>query len=193
MPHSRSLLTLLAAAVLCAALPSQAADLDLGKLLGQLAQTRSAKATFTEKQYLGLLDKPLESSGELAYTAPGHLEKRTLQPKAESLVLDAGTLTVERSGRRHVLKLQDYPEIAAFIDSIRATLAGDRPALEAAYRTELDGKPERWTLQLTPLAPKMLAKVSKVRITGANAELRQIEITQADGDHSLMTIDSVAP
>jgi len=179
---------------LCALpLLASAGGFDLGTLLGQLAQTRSARATFTERQYLGLLDKPLESSGELAYQAPDHLEKRTLQPKAETLVLDAGTLTVERDGRRRVLKLQDYPEVAAFIDSIRATMAGDRRALEAAYRTELDGRYERWTLQLTPIAPKMLAKVSRVRIAGARAELRQIEIVQADGDRSVMTINKAAP
>lgn len=174
-------------------LAGQAAEFDLGQLLGQLAQTRSARATFTEKQYLGLIDKPLESSGELAYVAPGHLEKRTLQPKAEALLLDSGTLTVERSGRRHVLKLQDYPEVGAFIDSIRATLAGDHRALEAAYRTELEGRFERWTLQLTPLSSKMLAKVSRVRINGVRTDLRQIEILQADGDRSVMNIDKVAP
>ncbi|MDN0073743.1 outer-membrane lipoprotein carrier protein LolA [Crenobacter sp. SG2303] len=182
-------------ALLLCALPlmASAADFDLDRLLGQLAQTRSAHATFTEKQYLTLLDKPLESSGELAYEAPGHLEKRTLQPKVESLVLDGGTLTVERGGKRHVLKLQDYPEIAAFIDSIRATMAGDRRALEAAYRTELDGRYERWTLQLTPTAPKMLAKVSRVKISGVRADLRQIEIVQADGDRSVMSIARAAP
>ncbi|RXZ43868.1 LolA-related protein [Crenobacter cavernae] len=173
-------------------LAGHAAELDLGQLLGQLAQTRSARATFTEKQYIGLIDKPLESSGELAYAAPGRLEKRTLQPKAEALLLDGGTLTVERGNRRHVLKLQDYPEAAAFVDSIRATLAGDRRALETAYRTELDGRFERWTLQLTPLSNKMLAKVSRVRINGVRTDLRQIEIVQADGDRSVMSIDKVA-
>jgi len=177
------------AVLLMLPLAGHAAEFDLNQLLGQLAQTKSAHATFTEKQYIGLIDKPLESSGELAYTAPGHLEKRTLQPKAEALLLDAGTLTVERGGRRRVLKLQDYPEIAAFIDSIRATLAGDRSALETAYRTELDGRFERWTLRLTPLSSKMLAKVSRVRISGVRTELRQIEIVQADGDRSVMTID----
>ncbi|GAB3628858.1 Outer-membrane lipoprotein carrier protein [Pandoraea terrae] len=172
---------------------ASAGEFNLGNLLGELAQVRSARATFTEKQYLGVLDKPLESSGELAFEAPDHLEKRTLQPKAESLILDAGTLTVERNGRRQTLALKDYPEVAAFIDSIRATLAGDRRALEAAYRIELDGRHDRWTLQLTPRSDKMLAKVSRVRIAGARAELRQIEIFQADGDRSLMTIDKVAP
>lgn len=172
---------------------ASAADFTLGQLLNELAHIRSARATFTEKQYLGVLDKALESSGELVFEAPAHLEKDTRYPQAESLVLEAGMLTIERNGRRQVLALKDYPEIAAFIDSIRATLAGDQQALETAYQVALSGRYSHWTLQLTPRSDKMRAKVSQVRIRGARTALQQIEIFQADGDRSLMTIDKVTP
>jgi hypothetical protein len=87
--------------------------------------------------------------------------------------------------------LQDYPELAAFIDSIRGTLAGDRKALERNYRLTLDGTAERWTLQLLPLDEKMQTVVKRIRIAGMGNAVRSIEITQTDGDSSLMRIEKL--
>ncbi|MBU4096958.1 MAG: outer membrane lipoprotein carrier protein LolA, partial [Gammaproteobacteria bacterium] len=73
-----------------------AADWDIDQLMRDLAQTRSGHARFVERKSIAMLDKPVESSGELLYTAPDHLEKRTFKPKAESMTVDAGTLIIER-------------------------------------------------------------------------------------------------
>ena len=161
---------------------------DIDQLMKSLATSRSGSASFVEKKSIAMLDKPVESSGELIYNAPDHLEKRTLKPKAESMVLDKNTLTVEQRGKKHILSLQNYPEIAAFIDSIRGTLAGDRKALERTYKLSMEGDEQSWNLTLLPLEDKMKKVVAKINITGAGNILRTIEIKQADGDSSLMTI-----
>lgn len=174
--------------LLCAAPLLHAQEWGLDQLMQGLAQTRSGHASFIEKKSIAMLDKPVESSGELFYSAPGRLEKRTLKPRPESMVLDQGTLTVEQKGRRHVLPLQNYPEIAAFIESIRGTLAGDRAALERAYKLSLEGDEQGWTLELQPVSERMKKVVERIRIAGEGHTLRTIEIRQADGDSSLMTI-----
>lgn len=160
----------------------------LDALMQSLAQIRHGHATFIEKKFIAILDKPVESSGELFYTAPDRLEKRTLKPRLESMQLDRGTLTIEQKGKYHVLPLQSYPEIAAFIDSIRATLAGDRAALERVYQLRLSGEEQAWVLELQPLSERMKKVIRKIRILGERQALRSIEIQQADGDRSLMTI-----
>jgi len=165
------------------------ADWDIDRLMRGLAQTRSDRATFVEKKFIAILDRPVESSGELVYIAPGHLVKRTLKPKPESMTVDADVLTIERGRQKHRLQLQEYPELAAFIDSIRGTLAGDRKALERNYRLSLDGTLERWTLELVPANEKMLAVIKNIRIAGARDVVRSVEIFQADGDRSLMLIE----
>lgn len=175
-----------------AAACASAAELDLGTLMNALAQRGSGRATFVEKKYVALLDKPVESSGELAFTAPDKLEKRTLKPKQESMLLDRDTLTLERGSKKRSLPLADYPEIAAFIESIRATLAGDRGALERFYKVGVEGSLQQWTLDLTPLQPKMVAVIQRVRMVGNAGEVRTIEIFQADGDRSVMTIEKAA-
>ena len=187
----RALRRLLVALALVPAI-CHAAEWDIDRLMHSLAQTRSDHASFVEKKTIAMLDKPVESAGELFYTAPDYLEKRTLKPKAESMTVDAGTLIIERGRQKHRLQLQDYPEVAAFIDSIRGTLAGDRHALERNYRLSLEGTAEHWTLQLVPVNEKMQAVVKRIRIAGVQNAVRSIEITQADGDSSLMLIEKLA-
>lgn len=174
------------------AINGHAAEWTLDQLMQSLAQNRADHATFSEKKYIAILDQPVESSGELHYVAPDRLEKRTLKPKPESMLVERGVLTIERGRQKHRLPLQDQPELAAFIDSIRGTLAGDRKALERNFRLTLDGAADQWSLQLHPLNEKVLAVVKRIRITGVRDTVRSVEVAQADGDYSLMLIRRAA-
>ena len=188
--HMRRVLVVLALMLVSGT--GHAAGLDIDQLMQGLAQTRSGHAAFIEKKFIAMLDKPVESSGELFYSAPDRLEKRTIKPKPESLILDRGMLVIERGRQKYSLQLQDYPELAAVIDSIRATLAGDRKALERDYRLVLEGSVEQWILQLLPVDEKMQALIKRIRITGVRYDVRSIEINRADGDSSLMVIKKLA-
>lgn len=193
--HHRFLLRIVTSIALTMTLSfAHANDWDMDQLMALLAQNKGGTATFTEKKYLAMLDAPLESSGELLYIAPSRVEKRTLKPKPESLVLDGQTLIMARGSKKRTVQLQDYPQIAAFIESIRGTLAGDRRALEQQYLLQLNGTEEQWTLQLSPKDKRMSDIIKAIRIGGDHGELRNIEIVQADGDRSVMNVvKSAAP
>jgi hypothetical protein len=165
---------------------------DLDAVMGLLAMRQHGRVEFIEQQFLAILDRPVESSGELRYDAPDRLEKRTLLPKSERMVLAGGELTVERGGRRHMLDLHRYPQIQPFIESIRATLAGDRSALEQIFHVEFTGSVERWSLTLVPLDHQLTRTVKQVQIDGSRDQLLRVEIRQADGDRSLMTLRAPA-
>jgi outer membrane lipoprotein-sorting protein len=184
----RVLLVVLLATTALPRAASAAADWNVERLMALLGGQTAGTARFTERKYLAVLEAPVESSGELRYRAPDRLEKITLKPRPESLVLEGNTLTVTRGERRHVVQLSDYREVAAFVDSIRATLAGDRAALEHTYALNLAGTPERWTLTLLPRDARMAEVVLRITIRGSRAQLREIEILQADGDRSVMDI-----
>lgn len=160
----------------------------LDRLMSTLARNKSGRATFTETKYLSIAAEPVESSGELVFVAPDHLEKLTLRPKPEHLVIDGDKLTVERNQRKFTVPLAQYPELNAFIESIRATLAGNRYALEAVYKVAIDGRGDDWTLTLTPLDARMQKVVSTITLDGTRDMLRSVVIRQADGDHSLMRL-----
>jgi outer membrane lipoprotein-sorting protein len=187
-PTLRTFTSALGLVLALAAAPALAAW-DLQQLMDSLAQNKAGRATFVETKHFAVLSKPIESSGELLYTAPDKLEKRTLKPKPESMVVDGDALTVERGNQKYQLQLQAYPEIAAFIESIRGTLAGDRKALERNYRLILGGSAEAWVLELQPLNEKMKAVVQRIRISGTRDQVGSIEISQADGDSSVMVIE----
>ena len=170
-----------------------AADWNVARLMQDLAKQRGGKVAFSEKKYIALLDRPVESSGVLVYQPPARLEKRTLKPNVESLVLDRDVLVVERGKQKYTLQLQQYPEITAIVGSIRNTLAGDLEALERQYRVDLQGSPERWSLTLLPSDARIAAIVQRIQISGTGDELRQIDMLQADGDRSVMQIRRDAP
>jgi hypothetical protein len=175
-----------AAAAAAAAVAAAAQELD--RLMGLLAQRQHGHVSFVEEHFLAVLDRPVESSGELLYDAPDRLEKRTLKPKPETLVLEHGVITAHRGHHTYVLNLSDYPQIVPLIDSIRATLAGDRTSLERIFRVTLDGSLENWTLLLVPSDPAVAKTVKQIRIEGAQDDIHTVEIQQADGDRSLLTI-----
>jgi outer membrane lipoprotein-sorting protein len=190
-----ALLTL--ASACCAAGAANAASTDttswnLDRLMSTLGQKKSGRASFVETKYLSIASEPVTSSGELTFTAPDHLEKRTDNPKPEDLVVDGDKLTIARNGHKYTLALTQYPDLSAFIESIRATLSGNRFALEQVYKVAVTGTGDDWTLTLTPLDSRMLKTISTITLTGTRDVLHTVAIQQADGDHSLMRLQNDA-
>jgi Outer membrane lipoprotein carrier protein LolA-like len=181
------------AAALCAGFCTIAAaasldGTDINDVMRLLAMRQHGHVEFVEQHFLSMLSHPIESSGELRYDAPDRLEKRTLQPHAESLTLAGGVLTVERAHGRRVMDLHAYPQVEPFIEGIRATMAGDRRALERVFKVDFAGSIARWTLTLIPLESSTKQSVAQVRIDGTRDQLLKVEIRQIDGDRSLMTL-----
>lgn len=171
-----------------AAGPGSTPSHDIGPLMSLLAQRQHGHVSFTEQHFLAVLDRPVSSSGELLYDAPDRLEKRTLTPKPETLVLQHGVLTAQRGRHTYTLNVSDYPQVVPLIDSMRATLAGDRASLEHLFRVSFDGTLDQWTLLLLPSDPTVARSVKQIRIAGARDAIHTVEIQQADGDRSVLTI-----
>jgi hypothetical protein len=184
----RALLMIILATSCARGAAAASGTLDLDDVMNLLAMRQHGRVEFVEQHFLAVLKHPIESSGELRYDAPDRLEKRTLLPHPETLVLSGGVLTVERGHGRRVMDLHAYPQVQPFVESIRATLAGDRKALERLFHLDFSGTVSRWSLTLVPLDPQVKHSVSQVRIDGMGDQLLKVEIRQPDGDHSLMTL-----
>jgi outer membrane lipoprotein-sorting protein len=169
--------------------------LTIDTLLHAFAQRKSGDARFTELKYLSNLKGPVESSGTLSFRAPDHFEQQTVKPRAQSLVVDGDTVTMSRDGRQRVVSLSQYPEIGTLIDSIRGTLTGDRASLERSYKLALDGTAATWHLTLTPIDASLSRTIDHIVVSGGEdasgaAQIRTIETFQADGDRSVMTLET---
>jgi hypothetical protein len=166
----------------------------LSQLMQSLRQVTSSTAFFSERKDLRMLNEPLMSSGTLTYVAPDKLQKATLLPKPERLSIDGGKLTIERgeTNENRTVALADVPEIGAFVESIRATLAGDLPALERYYTISLQGDAGDWQMTLEPKEKRLQELVKSIRIAGRGTAIRSIVSEQGDGDRSEMSIVDAA-
>ena len=162
---------------------------DLPQLMATLAQAPSHEDKFTEKKAVSLLKEPIESSGILSYRKPDHLEKHVLQPKDEAIIVDGDEITwKDAAGRSRSMRLRSNAALAALAESIRATLAGDLPALQKYFTVKLDGEQKQWSLSLTPVDDAMSRKIQSLHISGSAARIDTVEVLEKNGDHSLMTI-----
>lgn len=168
-----------------------AADWGVAQLFATLAKNQPGRATFQEKRFVSLLDRPVESSGELSFTPPDTMEKRTLAPRREVVRVDRERVSLEREGRKVSLGLRENPAVAVLVESIRATLAGDLDAVVKTYSAALEGTPAKWRLTLRPLDPAAAQIVQRVDISGAESRVTTVEIQQADGDRSVMTVTPI--
>jgi hypothetical protein len=171
---------------LAAVTPALAIELD--GLMRLLAARGDAAASFIEEQHLAALDRPLRSTGELLFRASGSLEKRTLTPRAELLTYADGTAWTQRGSRRQRLDLQRYPQILPLVESIRATLAGDRKALEELFEIELTGSESQWKLRLTPRDARARDLFREIRVAGSNADVLSLDVERRNGDRSVTTM-----
>lgn len=183
--------TLLALCLAFAA-PAHAAGFDLAALLQQLAQVRSGQATFVEDRRVQQLDQTLRSSGRLSFTAPDTFVRETLKPRHERLAVVGNQLTVSRGERSQTALLDSVPEAAVIVEAIRGTLTGNRETLERYFDTNLQGSPEQWQLDLVPRDARLRGQVAHLRLSGRREQVREMRMTMADGDTSVMRIDPVA-
>jgi len=173
------------------AFPVQAAW-DVDALMNSLARHEGGRARFVETKSIALLDKPVISSGELFYKPPSRLEKHTLKPKQELMVLDGDNLLLERGKQKFSVRLSEQPEALAFVDSLRGTLSGDKATLEKSYKLKLDGSEQRWTLDLLPNDQRISSFVLRITFGGTRDKVEWIRYLQADGDSAEMSIQPIA-
>jgi len=184
-----------ASVLLLASLPAAAQEepWDFARLMGELAQVQTSRARYTEVKRVALLQKPLQLSGTLFYERPARLEKRQTLPSREVISVDGDWLTVEREGKTRRISLQNAPLVAALVESLRATLAGDGAELEQLYKVRVEGTRQRWTLALTPREVEVAGVVKRILIAGSGSRLARLEILEPGGDGSVMTIREESP
>ncbi len=179
-----------AAVVLLASAPAAAQEepWDFARLMAQLAQVQTSRARYSEVKRVAMLQKPLRLSGTLFYERPARIERHQTQPFDEVIRVDGDRLSVEREGKTRRISLQNAPLVAALVESLRATLAGDGIELERLYAVRVEGTRQRWTLALTPREVEIAGVVKTIAIAGSGSRIARMEILEPGGDGSVMTI-----
>ena len=192
---SGSVISILLACVLgsLAFLPARAdpsTRIELTELMRMLSEVKEAGGRFTERKYLSILSEPLVLKGSVRYRAPDYLRKEYQDPQSESYEVKGENLTIEfPDGRRRDLSIDDYPVLRAFVESYRATLAGDLETLERYFSLELSGDLDAWELRLTPRLAQLADYLNAVIMRGHKSTVYSVETLEASGDRSVMVLD----
>ncbi len=176
--------------VLAALCPLASAESwGLSQLMAGFAEVGESRARFTEEKHLSMLTAPLRLSGTLRYVRPDHLEKTVTKPYVESLRVTGDRVEWQRQNRTRTMSLRSQPQIWALVDSIRATLAGDLPALNQHYRVAFEGDRSQWKITLEPRQESLSQFIATMRLQGSAQQLRRVEIVEANQDRSVMLIE----
>jgi hypothetical protein len=166
----------------------------LEALMGSLRTVPATSAHFVELKTVHMLTHPIQATGTLKYIAPDRLEKVTVTPGPETIRLNGETLTGTRpDGEDFSVDIGGHSEIAALVEGIRSTLAGDLSTLQRYYGIALTGEREHWQLDLVPKDLRVREKVDRIRILGAGSVIHSIGVDETDGDRSEMTVTPDRP
>ena len=149
------------------AVPAAASSWTLAQLTALLARQEAATYRYAEERHLQALTKPLRLRGTLSFEPSGRLEMRTTAPKKERIVIDGRLLSIEANSVDPPLRLllADYPALEGLVTALRSALAGDHDRLAA-----------------------LRAAIEQIRIQGKAREIGSIEVLEAGGDSSVITI-----
>ncbi len=182
--------TLLASSGAICRARAQTAGWNIDTLLRGIARRRSGTTQFTETRHLAVLSQPVQSRGTLKFAAPDFLEMATTAPVPQTVTVRGDSLCIAAAQGPGCMQLSAHPQVASFITAIRAALSGDRAALQRDYDLALSGRPEQWTLSLTPRQAG--GPIRSILIQGGAAIIEQIQILNSNNDQSVIAIRPTA-
>jgi outer membrane lipoprotein-sorting protein len=164
--------------------------IELEELMATLALKKEDTARFKEQKFLKVLSKPLESEGTLYFRTPDYLEKRTLKPKKERLVVENNIVRFfDHQEEIRSLSLDAYPPLRDLLNGIRFTLLGEVAELKKYFELELRGNCGQWSLILVPKSESAMNILERIIILGEKDTIGKITLVEANGNFSIMTIE----
>jgi hypothetical protein len=161
---------------------ASAAGDPLDAILAGLSQHTHGQVKFSEETRSQLLTHTLLSEGVLRFDAPDRLEKQTLAPIPEDLIVEGDVVTIIRGHHRSSIRLSQYPKLSPLLEGIRATLSGNRAALEQRFQVSLASAAGDWELRLAPLRGPSAPSFARIALRGHDDALENVTLEQVNGD-----------
>lgn len=162
------------------------AQVQPDEILRQVARGAASEVRFTETRTTHLLKVPLTSSGVLRYTRPDRLERETLRPTAEIVVIQGSQVSIDRGGTQSVIALTSGSPATMLIQTLRAVLSGDWRELQSLHEVAASGSIAQWTLLMTPKMER--ATVVEIRVAGRGEYVDRIEVLERGGDKTVTAL-----
>jgi outer membrane lipoprotein-sorting protein len=170
-----------------------AAAEPLDAILASLAQHAHGQVRFSEDTRSRLLTHEVHSEGVLRFDAPDRLEKQTLAPAPEDLIVEGDVVTIVRGHHRSSIRLSQYPKLSPLLEGLRATLSGNRAALEQRFQVTFAPAASGWELHLAPLGAAGDAGFTRIVLVGHEDALEHVTLEQPNGDRTNINLTPAPP
>jgi len=174
-------------------LAASTAPVDAATLVASLKRAAPSRTAYTEIRFSALLDRPLVLRGELEYLGPAQLGKRVDSPYREQTTIANGEATVRRGDRApRTFSLSQAPELEGFLRGFAALLGGDVATLARDFELDASGSTANWHLILKPHDSRLARRIGALEVDGAGRTPRCFRTREADGDVSMLLVDTLA-
>jgi hypothetical protein len=161
-------------------------------VMGLLARVSLSESSYLEEKHYDMLDIPMVRSGQLSYRAPDFLSWVQGQNGQLRFEIHGNEMIAYRGNSVHQrMPLDSVSAASAFVESFRATLAGDARRLSEHYYIAFSGQPDSWQLSLKPRHDDIGRFIEHIRISGESDRIHEIRIEESNGDWSLMRLESL--
>jgi hypothetical protein len=112
------------------------------------------------------------------------------------VIITPGQLRIREPGHTETIDLRSRADVRPFVESLVWILAGNRRALEGAYRISLtpdDANAGAGQLVLAPRRAPLDRLFRELRIDGVGLEVRQIRVSETNGDETVTRIVQANP
>lgn len=161
-----------------------AASAAIDRAARAFQQARSVRATFEQTLANPITGTEARATGELLLAQPNRLSVRFTQPAGDRVVADGQWLWVylPSSAPNQVVKLPGRGRGVAGVDMVGDLLTSPRARYQVADggAATLDGRATR-AVVLTPRADGTPIRQARVWVDDADAAVRQLEVTDANG------------
>jgi len=166
---------------------------DAQAIVAGLKRDAPARTAFSEVRFSSLLERPLILHGELVYDGPGKLSRNVESPYVERMTVEDGEASVQRGDKpARTFPLSQAPELEGFLRGFAALLGGDAAALSRDFTLAASGNASAWHLKLTPRDDRLAKRITALEVDGTGTSARCFHTFDADGDVSVLLVESLA-
>ncbi len=165
----------------------------INRMQTMIARPTAMCGSFEQLKTLVGLSRPVKSSGRFCVMAERGVLWSTLLPFPSTLRLSRAEI-VESRGDRVTSRLtaSQEPAVGVISELLFSVLAGDFRKLRSSFAISASTDAQSWHARLVPTDEGMKRVIGSIELIGGEY-VRQINISDASGDHTAITFANFAP
>lgn len=160
----------------------------LPELFSAIAAQSQNSVQYEERKHVSYLEQPLTSNGTLLYEPPDTIIRTQMYPDKTIFSVIGSEIAMQSGSRRKVLNIDRVPMMQAFRQAMRGVLDGNLAMIADFASLTPKGTISEWEFELKPKNKALAKAVRNIIFRGQHGAITEIEINEANGDWSVMTL-----